>query len=351
MQAIAADNPSGIFSPIAEGRGPNKIPVFATLVFAIISLVFIFIGQLNTLGPVLTIPFLLTYASVDYANFILMTTVEMQKKKEKKKEGEEKKEEGEGEKEANESTTLPKSHQGYGTINKSFSSQSLHSDQSDSDLDNLFPTERLPPNSVGATTPTSSTSRGESPDVKPSGECLKRSPSVEQHSINDNAEAAPAARNLESDACKITTSSSSSSSSLPAFLHNRWISLFGAVISIAAMFGIQWMYALANIAVAFLLWVVLGMTNACLFPGIGEFSLLKWVYNGIRDTCYRLRHKRDRRPSSGGSERIVLRPNSAAMFQTTSGRISDENEDFGDRVPYHQTEVVGLKPFAFYDDS
>lgn len=80
--------------------------------FAIISLGFIFIGQLNTLGPVLTIPFLLTYASVDYANFILMTTVEMQKKKEKKKEGEEKKEEGEGEKEANESTTLPKSHQG-----------------------------------------------------------------------------------------------------------------------------------------------------------------------------------------------------------------------------------------------
>lgn len=63
----------------------------------------------------------------------------------------------------------------------------------------------------------------------------------------------------------------------------------------------------------------------------------------------RLRHKKGRRSSSGGSEQIVLKPNTAAMFQTTSGRISDENEDFADRVRYHQTEVVGLKPFD--DDS
>ena len=72
---------------------------------------------------------------------------------------------------------------GYGTISKRSSIQSLHSEQSDSDLDNLFPAERLPLNSVGASPPSS---RGESPDVKPSGEFLKRSPSVEQHSIDDD---------------------------------------------------------------------------------------------------------------------------------------------------------------------
>ena len=69
--------------------------------FAIISLGFIFVGQLNTLGPVLTIPFLLTYASVDYANFILITTFEMKKKKEK-----------EEEKKPNESSALQKDYQG-----------------------------------------------------------------------------------------------------------------------------------------------------------------------------------------------------------------------------------------------
>jgi len=47
---------------------------------AAISLLFIFIGDINTLGPVVTIPFLLTYAAVDYAYFVLAMSFDQRKK-------------------------------------------------------------------------------------------------------------------------------------------------------------------------------------------------------------------------------------------------------------------------------
>jgi hypothetical protein len=56
--------------------GPNKIPVVAILVMSVFSLVFICIGQLNTIAPVLTMPFMLTYAVVDYAYFALAMTLD-----------------------------------------------------------------------------------------------------------------------------------------------------------------------------------------------------------------------------------------------------------------------------------
>lgn len=47
---------------------------------AAVSLLFIFIGDINTLGPVVTIPFLLTYAAVDYAYFALAMSFDQRKK-------------------------------------------------------------------------------------------------------------------------------------------------------------------------------------------------------------------------------------------------------------------------------
>jgi len=43
-------------------------------------MLFIFIGDVNTLGPVVTIPFLLTYAAVDYAYFVLAMSFDQRKK-------------------------------------------------------------------------------------------------------------------------------------------------------------------------------------------------------------------------------------------------------------------------------
>ena len=62
-------------------RGPNKEPVVASLCVAVISMAFILIGNLNALAPIVTMPFLLTYAGIDYAYFKLAMSYDVKQKK------------------------------------------------------------------------------------------------------------------------------------------------------------------------------------------------------------------------------------------------------------------------------
>ena len=52
------------------------------MVVTVISLIFIFIGRVNTLGPIVTMPFMLTYAAVDYAYFSLAMSFDKRKARE-----------------------------------------------------------------------------------------------------------------------------------------------------------------------------------------------------------------------------------------------------------------------------
>ena len=52
-------------------RGPNQEPYLAAIFVAVIAVCFIMIGNLNALAPIVTMPFLLTYAAIDYAYFKL----------------------------------------------------------------------------------------------------------------------------------------------------------------------------------------------------------------------------------------------------------------------------------------
>jgi len=61
-------------------HGPNRLPLYGLVAVAAISLLFIFIGEVNTLGTIVTIPFLLTYAVVDYAYFVLAMSFDQRKK-------------------------------------------------------------------------------------------------------------------------------------------------------------------------------------------------------------------------------------------------------------------------------
>jgi solute carrier family 12 (potassium/chloride transporters), member 8 len=51
-------------------------------VVAVTTLSFILVGQINTLAPIVTMPFLLTYAAIDYSYFALAQTHEIQLKRE-----------------------------------------------------------------------------------------------------------------------------------------------------------------------------------------------------------------------------------------------------------------------------
>ncbi|OAF64826.1 hypothetical protein A3Q56_07272 [Intoshia linei] len=79
IQSIAEVNAIPFSSFLKYTKGPNNIPVLATLLVTIISVVFICIGNINYVGPIVTIGFLLTYAFVNYAYFALMTTKQYEK--------------------------------------------------------------------------------------------------------------------------------------------------------------------------------------------------------------------------------------------------------------------------------
>lgn len=53
-------------------------------VVASVTVAFILIGEINVLAPIVTMPFLLTYASVDYAYFALAQTFDIQHQREQR---------------------------------------------------------------------------------------------------------------------------------------------------------------------------------------------------------------------------------------------------------------------------
>jgi potassium/chloride transporter 8 len=95
-------------------------------VVATVTLTFILVGHINTLAPVVTMPFLLTYAAIDYSYFALAQTFDIQLRREERFRAQD-----------FQSPTFDTSpHGGYGAV------ECRHSDAVDkfgSDLDKLFP--------------------------------------------------------------------------------------------------------------------------------------------------------------------------------------------------------------------
>lgn len=84
LQSIASQKVIPFIRVLAKGRGSNRVPVYALLVAAVVTLIFIWTGQLNTLAPIVTMPFLLTYAAIDYAYFALAQQFNIQQAREER---------------------------------------------------------------------------------------------------------------------------------------------------------------------------------------------------------------------------------------------------------------------------
>lgn len=67
---MSTSNDSGTLIFLSQ-RGPNQEPYIAAIFVAVVAVSFIMIGNLNALAPIVTMPFLLTYAAIDYAYFKL----------------------------------------------------------------------------------------------------------------------------------------------------------------------------------------------------------------------------------------------------------------------------------------
>ncbi|RLU15442.1 hypothetical protein DMN91_012436 [Ooceraea biroi] len=312
LQSIASQNVIPGMSCLQRGKGPNKVPVYAMLVVAVVTLTFIITGQINTLAPIVTMPFLLTYACLDYAYFALAQTFDLRHTREQRFR-----------------TQSP-------TFDRNYGSASRHSSITDidNDLDSLFP-ERIRHKNLAVRNRVQRTSDSfflSSFEEHQLIDCyLQRNNSISDNnvyvdsspSIEDNASVASASER------KVHIHSKLGNWYSP--LCNRWFSLLGCLVKLFIMFLVHWGYAIANIVVVFLVWSYVGHANPAVKPGVSaEFQFFKW----LRTALLRLMGRK-----VYDYEQIVVTPMHPGV-ETCSAQLNEENEDFSGRRRYHQTATV-----------
>ncbi|XP_075217046.1 solute carrier family 12 member 8 isoform X2 [Lycorma delicatula] len=227
LQSIANENVIPIIQGLGKGRGPNRVPVYSMAVVALVTLSFLLVGDINSLAPIVTMPFLMMYAALDYSYFALAQTFDILHHRELR-------------------FRTSQSSRSYG------SSPSLqHSDMSN-DLDSLFP-ERSQHRTY-----TSIASDG-----TPTADDIL------------HASTTAASRMVHSKRGYWYSS-----------LCNRWLSLFGAILKLGMMFLVHWSYALANCGVVFLIWVYVGLANPAVKPGVAtHFKFFRWLHVTLLRLC------------------------------------------------------------------
>lgn len=83
LQSIANESVIPGMGKLGAGRGANKIPLNAMILVAGVVIAFL-LGDINTLAPIVTMPFLFTYACIDYSYFALAQTFDIQTKREER---------------------------------------------------------------------------------------------------------------------------------------------------------------------------------------------------------------------------------------------------------------------------
>lgn len=284
LQSIASQNVIPGMSCLQRGKGPNKVPIYAMLVVAVVTLAFIITGQINTLAPIVTMPFLLTYACLDYAYFALAQTFDIQLTREQRFR-----------------TQSPTFDRNYGSASRNNSIADV-----DNDLDTLFPERIRHKNLV------------RNPSLSENNVYIDSSPSVDENaSTADNPER------------KVHIHNKLGNWYSP--LCNRWFSLLGCMVKLLIMFLVHWGYAIANIVVVFVVWSYVGHANPAVKPGVSsEFKLFKW----LKISFLRLMGRK-----VYDYEQIVVTPMHPGV-ETCSAQLNEENEDFAGRRRYHQTATV-----------
>ncbi|XP_043254051.1 solute carrier family 12 member 8 [Colletes gigas] len=283
LQSIASQNVIPGMSCLQRGRGPNKVPIYAMLVVAVVTLTFIITGQINTLAPIVTMPFLLTYACLDYAYFALAQTFDIQLTREQRF--------------RTQSPTFDRNY-GYTSRNNSLT-------DTNNDLDNLFPERIRHKNLIRNPSTESNVYIDSSPSVDENGSVVENS-ERKVHIHNKLG-------NWYSPLC------------------NRWLSLLGCLVKLLIMFLVHWGYAIANIVVVFLVWSYVGHANPAVKPGVSsEFKFCNWLKTSLLRLMGRKVYD---------YEQIVVTPAHPGV-ETCSAQLNEENEDFAGRRRYHQTATV-----------
>ncbi|KAI1237324.1 hypothetical protein IHE44_0014589 [Lamprotornis superbus] len=332
LQCIAQENVIPMLAFLGRGKGPNKTPVAAICLTSLITMAFVFIGQVNVLAPIVTINFMLTYISVDYSYFSLSLSYNTQQKTEETQMG-----------------TARPAHSSQPLIfNKSPSRAADGVIQSRSngtllefkkDMDQLFKPFFSEPSTSkreGAENLTQKVKQKKA--KKPAKQTLQDSflldlhhdaplaqcswdetpePHERQQDVDEQGgqwdavgpavDAQHVARTLEqreqlcSEVLMLPGPRGEESSikqqnpeleiqQIPESLYSRffshWISFAGAIVSLIIMFVIQWIYTLVSLGAAVILYFYIGQVSPGLPLGAAaNFSFFGWIKSVLITSC------------------------------------------------------------------
>ncbi|XP_066477523.1 solute carrier family 12 member 8 [Tiliqua scincoides] len=383
LQCIAQEKVIPILAFLGRGKGPNKTPVAAICLTSLITMAFIFIGQVNVLAPIVTINFMLTYIAVDYSYFTVSMSYNLQQNyKQLHREDSRvvlgssrplildrhscygsdgiiqnrsdgtlleftkdmdhlfrplrKDELNEMDKNISQSVKQKKKKKAVKqTLQDSFlldldnnigSAQDLHSDVLESS-DKSMQTSSEPSVVDGEGSPPSAIAEGEQKHNQHGDrhfDDMQNIPSKKMEGINVKQQS------QELEIQKMPTSFYSR-------LCNHWVSLVGAIGSLAIMFVIQWIYTLVNLGLAIILYFYIGQVSPGLPPGAAaNFSFFKWMKLVLHNVC---------RGKPSLEERFVVTPSFATVGMETT-QLTEENTDFASRDRYHHSSVITREEFV-----
>ncbi|NWR07250.1 S12A8 protein, partial [Paradoxornis webbianus] len=386
LQCIAQENVIPMLAFLGRGKGPNKTPVAAICLTSLITMAFVFIGQVNVLAPIVTINFMLTYIAVDYSYFSISLSYSIQQKPEETQMG--------TARPAHSSQPLifnkPPSHAVDGVIQSRSNGTLLEFKK---DMDQLFKPFLSEPSTCKREGAENSTQKAKRKKAKkPAKQTLQDSFLLDLHhdappaqeGWDETTEPHERQQDVDEQGCQwgadLCSSPSMDAQHTPRMLEQKeelcsevmmlpgprgeessikeqnpelgiqqipesfysrffshWISFAGAIVSLIIMFVIQWIYTLVSLGAGVILYFYIGQVSPGLPLGAAaNFSFFGWIKSVLITSCRR-------RPTP--KEQIVVTPSFATVGMETR-QLTEENADFASRDRYHQSSLISREEFG-----
>nr|XP_057937611.1 solute carrier family 12 member 8 isoform X1 [Doryrhamphus excisus]XP_057937613.1 solute carrier family 12 member 8 isoform X1 [Doryrhamphus excisus] len=342
LQCIAQEKVIPALGFLGRGHGPNKTPVAAIFLTSLLSMAFIFIGQVNILAPIVTINFLLTYSFIDYSFF----SVTMSNRLQKEDKSNLIRRCRQSSRRQSSRPLIETTASDYGSGGESPQRKGTLMEFT-KDMDQIFvssgdtgPAKTLPLQGQN--------SKGREVTAKQKlldSFALELNSNLFGDEQANSQEAAEGGRNdathdqssgrhntaLGSKAEQNNSRIQPQPESFYAKFSNHWVALTGALSSLLIMFIIQWVYALANLVVALLLFLYIGKTSPGLHRGVAaRFTFLAWLKSTFNDICRRRAFPRDE---------VIVTPSLSGVGLKTK-QLTEDNADFASRRRCHQASFI-----------
>ncbi|NWW74949.1 S12A8 protein, partial [Climacteris rufus] len=384
LQCIAQENVIPMLAFLGRGKGPNKTPVAAICLTSLITMAFVFIGQVNVLAPIVTINFMLTYIAVDYSYFSVSLSYSIQQKPDETQMG--------TARPAHSSQPLilnkPSSRAADGVIQSRSNGTLLEFKR---DMDQLFKPFFSEPGTCKKEGAENLTQKVKQKKAKKAAKQtlqdsflldLHHDAPLAQYSWDEAMEPQESQQDLDEQGrqqeAALCSSPSAGAQHTPRMLEqgdqfcsevmmlpgprgeetsmkqqnselgiqqipesfysrffSHWVSFAGAIVSLIIMFVIQWIYTLVSLGAAVILYFYIGQVS----PGLplGEY----FFFSGwCRHLCFSVCRSR---PSP--KEQIVVTPSFATVGMETR-QLTEENADFASRDRYHQSSLISREEFG-----